>query len=753
MGLRLAMVSTYPPRQCGIATFAAHLRGGLLAAGADEVAVVAMLKEDATDVQRPEVIATIREEHASDYREAARLLNQQGYDAVLLQHEFGIFGGTAGCLVNELLDSLEIPVIATLHTILSEPGPEYRQGMEQLLHRIQAAVVMAERGGQILRDVYGFSRDRIFHIPHGVPKAPPGTREDWKKRLGVDGRVVAMTFGLIGPGKGIETALRALSLAVSQCPALLYLIVGATHPEVLRKEGERYRRSLEQLVAELGMEQHVRFVNRYLSDDELLGYLMAADLYISPYPGAQQITSGTLTYALAMGKAIVSTPYTYAQELLADGAGVLVPFNDWEAMGQVIGELARDQKMREALSAKARERGEGFAWPSVGGRYLQLAERLRGGVYVLAGGSRNWDESGETEELPTPSLDHLIRMTDDTGMIQHAIGPVPNRDTGYTSDDNARALLVSVWAAEAGHPEAERLAETYLAFLAYALRPDRWFHNFFGYDRRAIPEDHSEDCQGRCLWGLAAAARHWAGRSHGWTAAHLFASGLQPCRSFRWVRGLAGLVVAGTEWLEAVESGSRPEGGPDDAEVRNLVVTAADNLVTTWERNRDINWEWFEDCLTYDNAVPPFALLRAARITGQASYREAGLATLEFLARVTFRDKVFWPIGNRGWYPRNGRRADFDQQPLEAAMMVLACREAAAVTGDSAWMELAHHAARWFVGQNALGVSMVDEDTGGCHDGLEEDGVNPNQGAESSLAWLMAAYALQRRPAFTSAAR
>ena len=375
MGGRLALVSTYPPRRCGLATFAAHLRTGLLAAGADSVPVVAMVKDRAGEPQAPEVLLAVRQERAEDYRQAARVLNAAGVDAVLLQHEFGIFGGTAGMLVDELLRHLRVPVIATLHTVLSEPAPEYRQALLALLDRVERVVVMAARGVELLEEVYGLSPERIVLIPHGVPEPPAGTAEMWKERLGLSGRTVAMTFGLIGPGKGIETALRAIAGAVPDCPDLLYLIVGATHPEVLRREGERYRQSLENLVAELGLSDHVRFVNRYLDEDELLGFLMACDLYLTPYPGSQQITSGTLTYALAMGKPVVSTPYAYARELLSGGAGRLVPFGDWQAMARAVADLAKSPQLRAQMGARARQRTRGFGWRQVAARYLDLAAR------------------------------------------------------------------------------------------------------------------------------------------------------------------------------------------------------------------------------------------------------------------------------------------------------------------------------------------------------------------------------------------
>ena len=799
MGLRLAIVSTYPPRKCGLATFSEHLRGGLLAAGAQEVNVAAMVKDDTDQEQRPETVLLIRDSVEIDYRRAARFLNESGYDAVLLQHEFGIYGGTAGNMVNHLLDGLKIPVIATLHTVLARPEPEYHRSMAELLDRIDVAVVMAHRGAEIIQQVHGVDPERIVYIPHGVPVPPRGSADEWKARLGLSGRTVAMTFGLLGPGKGIETALEAMALAVESCPDLLYLVVGATHPEVLRWQGERYRHGLEARVAELGLADHVRFVNRYLDEAELLGYLQAVDIYLTPYPGAQQISSGTLTYALAMGKAIISTPYVYATELLGSGVGVLVPFGDAAAMGQALRELATDQGLRSSLSAAARARAKGFTWPEVGQSYVDLVTRLTSrGARVQSGpatashtpqtgaGVAQKAQAGsvavqvpptgtaaaqvqpvgaasvrtapagaatQSDPLPAPRLTHLQRLTDTTGVIQHAVGHIPSLATGYTADDNARALLVSVWAARAGDAAAAGMHDTYLAFLAYAQQPDGWFHNAFGYDRRPLEEERSEDCHARCLWGLAAAAMHLAGRPAAWTAAHVFARGLGACESFQSLRGWAGLAVATSEWLLHRRAGVRPDGGPDDEEVRTLLVRSAERLSRAWKQNRTRDWAWFEERLTYDNALLPFALLRAARTLDAPGYGQVGLAALEFLAEVTFRGGVFWPIGNQGWYVKGGLRADFDQQPVEAASMVLACQEAAYLTGDRSWHNLAVDVARWFTGRNALGLPLLDPETGGCHDGLSEHGVNRNQGAESTLAWLIAAYGLNRPAAAISAAR
>ncbi|HEY8394500.1 MAG TPA: glycosyltransferase family 4 protein [Thermaerobacter sp.] len=371
MSVRTAIVSTYPPRRCGLASFAAHLRQGLLAAGAGEVPVVAVVRETGGSWP-PEVVMTLPQEEDWAYVEAARYLNRSGVDAVLLQHEFGIFGGEVGRKVLQLLSSLSVPVITTLHTVLSRPGPEQRAVLQRVIRASRAVVVMAGRAAGILRDVYGAPPEKIVHIPHGVPAPPPGTPAGWKERLGLAGRTVAMTFGLIGPGKGIEMALDALAQAVRECPDLLYLVVGATHPDIARTSGESYRQALEERVQELGLAGHVRFVNRYLDEQELLGYLAACDIYITPYQEPQQISSGTLTYAVAMGKAVISTPYAYAEELLSGGAGWLVPFGDAAALGRALVALARNPELRARLARRARERARGFAWPQVGARYLDL---------------------------------------------------------------------------------------------------------------------------------------------------------------------------------------------------------------------------------------------------------------------------------------------------------------------------------------------------------------------------------------------
>jgi len=382
--VRAAIVSTYPPRRCGLATFAAHLRQGLLAAGAAEVPVVAVVREEAGSWP-PEVAMTLPQDEDWAYVEAARFLNRSGVDAVLLQHEFGIFGGEVGRMVLRLLSSLSVPVITTLHTVLSRPGPEQLAVLQRVIRASRAVVVMAGRAVGLLRDVYGAPPEKIVHIPHGVPAPPPETPAEWKERLGLAGRTVAMTFGLIGPGKGIERVLDAMAEAVPQCPDLLYLVVGATHPDIARASGESYRQGLEERVRRLGLEDHVRFVNRYLEEGELLGYLAACDIYITPYLEPQQISSGTLTYAVAMGKAVISTPYAYAEELLGGGVGWLVPFGDTGALAHALVALARSPGLRAGLARRARERARGFSWPEVGARYLNLVESPgRGEVRAVA---------------------------------------------------------------------------------------------------------------------------------------------------------------------------------------------------------------------------------------------------------------------------------------------------------------------------------------------------------------------------------
>lgn len=739
---KLVIVSTYPPRRCGLASFSQHLREGLLSAGLPEVHVIPMIKDESHLTDAPEVLTTIRHDVREDYREAARAAREKGVDAVLLQHEYGIFGGEAGSYILDFLEEVSLPVVATLHTVLEEPVPPYGPILKELMAKVAKGVVMARRGQEILQEVYGIPAEKIAVIPHGVPLNRP-LLPDGRQKWGWEGRQVLMTFGLLGPGKGIETVLEALPRVVETHPRVLYAVVGATHPEVLKREGEAYRRSLEEKVKELGLEHHVQFINRFVSDEELLQFLAQIDVYVSPYPHAQQITSGTLTYALAMGCPIVSTPYTYARELLSGGAGVLVPFRDPVALATALNEILGSPQLQADLRRKARQRAQGFDWESVARRYLDLVEEITGGTPLWSAGA-----PGEIVNFPPLRLDHLRRMTDDTGLIQHALGAVPNRWTGYTTDDNARALLLTVRAAREGYPEAEELAHTYLAFLAFALEPSGWFHNNISYDRRFLPEEPSADTQARALWALAEAAHYWGASDHGWAAADLFRKGLKGAREVHSIRGWAGLIMALSAFWPGPE-GWAPEkehweAGPGPEETAVWMEDLARRLVKAYEDHRDGSWRWFEDKMTYENALLPLALLRAGRVLEKERYHEVGLETLRFLSQVTFEGDLFVPVGNDGWYPKGGRKAIYDQQPLEAGMMVWAALEAYRVTDDPLWYRRAEAAGRWFLGQNTLGLALYDEKTGGCRDGLSPEGVSRNQGAESTLVWLLARQVLEK---------
>ncbi|MDI3269265.1 MAG: glycosyltransferase family 4 protein [Bacillota bacterium] len=739
---KLVIVSTYPPRHCGLATFSQHLREGLLAAGLPEVQVIPMVKDESHRTDAPEVLTYIRHDVREDYPRAARAARESGADAVLLQHEYGIFGGEGGSYILEFLEEAALPVVATLHTVLEEPRPPYGEILQKLMAKAAKGVVMARKGEEILRDVYGIAPEKIALIPHGVPLSRP-LLPDGRKKWGWEGRQVLMTFGLLGPGKGVETVLEALPRVVEAHPHVLYAVVGATHPEVKKREGEAYRRSLEEKAQELGLEQHVQFIDRFVSDEELLQLLAQTDVYVSPYPHAQQITSGTLTYALAMGCPTVSTPYTYARELLSGGAGVLVPFRDPVALAQALNEILGSPQLQADLRRKARQRSQGFDWESVARRYLDLVEEIRGGRPYWSGGG-----GGKIANFPPLRLDHLRRMTDDTGLIQHALGAVPNRWTGYTTDDNARALLLTVRAAREGYPEAEELAHTYLAFLAFALEPSGWFHNNIGYDRRFLPEERSADTQARALWALAEGAHYWGASDHGWAAADLFRKGLHGAREIQSLRGWAGLIMGLSSFWPGPE-GWTPEkehweAGPGAEETAAWMDDLAQRLVKALADHKDGSWRWFEDQLTYENALLPLALLRAGRILEKDLYGEAGLEALGFLSEVTFEGDLFVPVGNDGWYPKGGRKALYDQQPLEAGMMVWAALEAYRLTEDSLWRGRAEAAGRWFLGHNTLGVALYDERTGGCRDGLSPQGVSRNQGAESTLVWLLARQVLEK---------
>ena len=676
----------------------------------------------------------LTEKDIESYRRAADFLNINNVDLVCLQHEYGIFGGRAGSHILTLLRELRMPIVTTLHTILRDPDPDQRKVLQQVASLSDRLVVMSERGAEFLRDIYGVSADKIDVIPHGIPDIPFVDPSFHKDLFGVEGKIVLLSFGLLSASKGIETVIAALPAILEKFPNVVYFILGATHPHVIQQDGETYRLSLQWLAQEKGVEGHVVFYNRFVSLEELVDFIGAADIYLTPYLNEAQITSGTLAYTVGAGKAVVSTPYWYAEELLADERGSLVPFNDPAALAAGVIDLLEDDTKRHAMRKRAYLHGRSMIWPEVARRYVECFDRARAErMHYQAPGPVVKALDERPGELPPLKLDHLRHMTDDTGMLQHASFTIPNFREGYTTDDNARALLVSALLEELGHGEAIELASRYLAFIGYAFDGTTGrFHNFMDYQRHWIDIGGSDDSHGRALWALGTVLARSSTPSLQSMAGRLFEQALPAILGTTSPRAWAFALMGIHEYSQRF-SGDRRTG-----QVREEL---AGRLLRLYQAHRTDGWLWFEDRLTYCNAALPHALMTCGDSIPDPAMTEVGLESLAWIADLQRAGTVgghFVPIGSNGFYRRGGDRARFDQQPVEAQAMVSACLEAYRRTGDAYWNKEAHRAFEWFLGRNDLNLPIYDPTTGGCRDGLHPDRPNENQGAESMLAFLQA---------------
>lgn len=731
---RIAFIGNALPRRCGIATFTVDLLDAVQAARPGLSASLVAMNEHGHRHDYPaRVTHQIDEACPGDYARVADALNASGAQVACLQHEFGIFGGPAGQHVRLLLDGLAMPLVTTLHTVLADPDPAQRAVLLAVARASERLVVMAAKGKALLQEVYGVAPARIEVIPHGIPDVPFAEPEAAKARLGFAGRPVVLTFGLLSPGKGVEVVIDAMPMILARCPQAIYVVLGATHPQLLRQHGESYRASLMDRAAKLGISANVLFLDGFVDLPTLLGFIEMCDVYATPYLHAEQMTSGTLAYSHGLGQAVVSTPYWHAQELLADGAGLLVPFSDPAATGEAIAGLLADEAGRLVMRRRAYAGSRGSTWQKVGERYVALFEAVARPVAIArviplapaAGRARPL-------ALPAPSLEHLRRLTDDTGLLQHAVHAVADRAHGYCVDDNARALLLAAVLTAPGEQRLpEALTARYAAFVQHAWNPANGrFRNFMGYDRRWCEEAGSEDSHGRTLWALGEAAASDLGVADRRWAAALFAQALPGVEGFTspraWAFALLGLAA-------------QARTTPLDATALALLTRLAERLCALLPLNEAPGWTWFEQSLAYDNARLPQALIQAGLVLARPDMLADGLRALAWLAGVqTAPSGVFRPVGTASFGEVRGASQTFDQQPLEAAATIAACRAARGASRDIRWKDGADAAFAWFTGRNDLGLPLVDVETGRCADGLHPDRVNENRGAESVLSYLLA---------------
>ena len=740
---RIAFVGNHLPRQCGIATFTTDLCAALTAEYGNGRIFAIPVNDPESSYQYPEQVRLeLEQEDLTSYERAAEFLNFNGNDLVCVQHEYGIYGGIAGSHILTLLHKLKMPVVTTLHTVLRNPDSNQRMVLEEIARLSDRLVVMSEQAALFLREVYAVPNEKIDIIPHGVPDFQFMDPNYYKDRFGAEGKSVLLTFGLLSPNKGIENVIRALPVILTKHPNVVYIVSGVTHPHIRRHEGERYREELLALAEQLGVSSNLILVNRFVSAEELVEHVGAADIYITPYRQEAQIVSGTLAIALGAGKAIVSTPYWHAKELLADDRGVLVPFENPAAIAEAVLRLLDNDGERHAMRKRAYLHSRETIWPKTARKYMASFQRARFERTLRPKAAQKDDLAANAPDtLPVLNITHMLNMTDDTGILQHAIFSVPNASEGYTTDDNARALIVSTLLDEeprhAGRRECPDLSHRYLAFLwlAFNTKSGR-FRNFLGYNRLWSEDIGSDDSHGRALWSLGKVLGHSRDAGLRGAAGRLFEAAVPATLLFTSPRAWAYCILGMQAYLDWF---------PGDRVIQGARNTLANRLLDIYERSHSETWRWFEKSLSYSNARLSQALILAGWRSDNQRMIESGMDSLKWLVAEQHREdaEIFVPIGSNGFFIEGNGKARFDQQPVEACATVAACLEVYRLTEEGQWLVEAQRVFRWFFGKNDLRVPLYDAITGGCRDGLHPERVNENQGAESTLSFLMALLDMQ----------
>jgi len=730
--MKICLIGSFLPRKCGIATFSHNLLNSIRFAVPEneplDAFVVAVNDCDKYDYPK-EVEFTIDQNIQEDYVKAAEYINDHA-DVCILQHEYGVYGGQYGVYILTLLNKLKVPVTATFHTILKEPNFLQKIILQQICNKASQVVVMSRLAVKFLKTIYHIPVEKISLIEHGVPhleKIEPLQKE----LLPFSNKRILFTFGLLSRNKGIETVIEALPKVVKNHPDVVYVVLGKTHPAVLRNSGEEYRNYLKGLAIKLGVKEHVYFIDKFVTDEQLFAYLKAIDIYVTPYLNEAQITSGTLSYAIGAGAVVVSTPYWHAQELLSNDRGRLYAFKDAEALSSVLNELLDDPGQMEYIGKKAFQYGEHLKWSIIGTKYFKLIAKAIDNYNEL----KEFSVLDETE-IPAFSLDHLKRLTDSTGIIQHAKYGIPNWKEGYCLDDNARALITVLMAyQQLKNDEALQLMPVYLSYIHYMQREDGKFRNFLHFNRNYLDKVGSEDSFGRTIWALGYLIRFAPNHSYKEFAKEIFLKSYPQFERLKALRGIANTIVGIGHYLKTYYT---------DEGMLQLLIKLTNKLTDAYRRNSSSKWKWFEKEMTYDNAILPLALLHSCEITGNNVVKDIALEAVYFLERKTLYKEHFIPIGNKGWHSKNSSLPVFDQQAIEAMAMIFMYQQAYRVTKDPQHIANINTCFSWFLGKNELHVPLYDHETKGCCDGLCSDGLNRNQGAESTLAYLTSHLIVQK---------
>ncbi len=716
----IVFFSSYPPRECGIATFTQDLlKASQKHLGKLVNCRVAALNVSPLDTYNypQEVEWKIDQNSKLDHQNLAKIVNDTSYiTGVIIQHEYGIFGGSEGEILLSFMKRCKKPMLVTLHTVLPSPSDKMKEVTSKIIHYATTIVVLTKNSKLIIESLYPESVGKVFVIPHGIHPVKFSLPLEFKMKLKLEDHIVLSTFGLLSRGKGIEYVLHALPKVIKKYPNVLYLILGKTHPVIRRKEGENYRTELAQLITKLGLKKNVRFYDQYFNLPDLFEFLRATDIYISTSTDPNQSVSGTLSYALGVGRAVISTDFAQSKEVVTKDTGRLIPIKNSQKLTESLLDLLSDEDKLINMHRNSYNITRQMVWKNVAGKYFDLLERMI---------------------IPPIKLDHLLEMTDKFGLIQFATLSSPNKDSGYTLDDNARALIVCSWLLKQNPTkQLSALISIYFKFIKHCQQKNGSFINYIGHKdklpTRQNDKEDLEDSQTRALWALAEViANSTVDKSLRREAESVFLLHFNSNMPLTHLRSKAFAIKSYALVLHAFPNKS--------SILLSYISTFANQLTAAFYKNSVNSWRWFESDLNYNNALLSEALLIAGDVLKNQTYTNLGLTSLTFLISKTF-SKTYLPIGHSDWYKNKQKRSNYDQQPEDPASMILALICAYEQTGNVHYKKLANKCFSWFLGNNTQKKSLYDFVNGGCFDGLHPDRVNLNQGAESLVSYLMSSF-------------